>query len=124
MTDQEMFDRVARHLIKQGRKSVSRSKKYGTMCRYRGPNGTMCGIGCLIPNKQYTHNLENKTADHGAVQYAAGLSCFQIPLALALQITHDDRPAQSWPKRLRGVAAEYGLNTKDLDRAIARKRGK
>lgn len=33
-----------------------------TMCRYRGPNGNMCAVGCLIPDEDYKTLIEGYPA--------------------------------------------------------------
>lgn len=54
MTNQEIFDKVAAHLKQQG---FSATDGYGH-CRYRGPNGSMCAVGCLIPDEYYCPSME------------------------------------------------------------------
>ena len=54
MTGQEIFDTVLAHLRKQGR--ASRTIAGG--CRYRGPDGTACAVGCLIPDELYDPMIE------------------------------------------------------------------
>ena len=52
--EQQIFNRVADHLFTQGKPSMN-----GMMCQYRGPKGTMCAIGCLIPDNKYNKNFDN-----------------------------------------------------------------
>ena len=54
MTNQEAFDKVTAHLLKQQVKSYSQEEG----CMYRGPNGTMCAVGCLIPDEDYRPKFE------------------------------------------------------------------
>lgn len=58
MTRQEIFDTVVTHLFTQGVQSASVS---GDRCFYRGPNGTMCAVGCLIPDEEYEEDFEMRT---------------------------------------------------------------
>ena len=51
----KMYD----HLIKQGRKSTG-AKWDG--CAYRGDQGTMCAVGCLISDEEYVPEMEYKSA--------------------------------------------------------------
>lgn len=53
---QETFDRVAKHLLKQNKKSVN-----GTQCMYRSSDGLQCALGCLIPDELYVPSLEGTT---------------------------------------------------------------
>ena len=48
--EQEVFDRVARHLLTQRRKSMI-ERSAGPVCAFRGVDGTKCAIGCLIPDQ-------------------------------------------------------------------------
>jgi len=106
MTNQELFDRVAGHLLRQNEQSLDEE---GACC-YRGAEGLMCAIGCLIPDDTYSYNLEHKACDHSAVIKAAGLvGSYQIELAKQLQDLHDECPPASWPKRLATLAKDHGL---------------
>lgn len=53
---QFIFDFVIDHLLEQ--KQVSRSDGY---CTYRGPGGTACAVGCLIPSEIYRSTMEQKS---------------------------------------------------------------
>lgn len=53
MTNQEVFDKVAAHLRKQGRPSARNGEGL-----YRGPKGLMCAIGVLIPDELYSVKFE------------------------------------------------------------------
>lgn len=51
----EQFDKVANHLIKQGKRSLAPD---GVGCMYRGNDKTKCAIGAIIPDKLYGSHLE------------------------------------------------------------------
>lgn len=53
-TKQGIFDRVAKHLIAQGRPAMMNQFD----CAYRGKGGRSCGIGCLIPDDLYDPEME------------------------------------------------------------------
>ena len=58
LSKQEIFDKVAEHLLTQMKRSGQ--LVYGEFeCLYRGPNGTACAIGCLIPDEEYSPDMEN-----------------------------------------------------------------
>lgn len=57
MTNQEIFNKVWKHLKKQNHPALNNS---GT-CVYRTKNGLKCAIGCLIPKKLYTLELEGES---------------------------------------------------------------
>jgi len=65
-TQQEIFDTVATHLLKQNDKSLD---SYGE-CRYRAEDGNMCAVGCLIDTKHYTSGFEGYLADDNRVAIA------------------------------------------------------
>lgn len=109
MKNQTLFNRVARHLLKQKRKSFARVN--GEIeCRYHGPDGLKCAIGCLIPADRYSKTLEGHPAGNGVVMRAAGLSSDQRMLALFLQDVHDGKKPSRWRSALRRVAKEYDLD--------------
>ena len=56
MTNQQIFNKVAKHLLKQGRRA-----RDGNGCAYRGENGTKCAVGCLIPDALYDDRLEGSS---------------------------------------------------------------
>ena len=115
---QEVFDKVATHLLKQG--SRSRSKSEGQVgCAYRGDDGKMCAVGCLIAGEHYKPSLEGRTALDELVQAAlkdSGINVTQdMQLMLEdLQSCHDSTPPTMWPRALRRIAGHYKLNTEVL----------
>ena len=64
-TDQEIFNKVAAHLIKQGRQA-----KANFSCLYRAPDGCKCAIGVLIPDDKYDPRME----EHGIRELIIGFS--------------------------------------------------
>lgn len=90
MTNQEIFDKVADHLIKQGRKSIrENTSRY---CMYRGADGTMCAVGCLIPDELYSADMEDLTADDLIKKFPNTKKIFNprsTNLLLDLQDVHD-----------------------------------
>lgn len=63
LTKQEILDKVVHHLKIDGRPSYVQEPN-GPRCLYRGPNGTRCFVGALIPDENYTPFLENLGAGH------------------------------------------------------------
>jgi hypothetical protein len=58
-------DKIEQHLIQQKAKSGiqeydSAGNKTVFRCYYRGPNCTMCAAGCLIPDEEYTPDIETQ----------------------------------------------------------------
>jgi hypothetical protein len=75
MTKQQIMDKVALHLITQGKPARA---SYGTGdygCVYRGDDGAMCAVGCLIEDAAYTTGLEMNTVHSSQeVKYALVVS--------------------------------------------------
>lgn len=61
MEAQEIFDKVATHLFTQGCRSAAYPKDTMGVCLYRGPNGTSCAVGVLIPDELYALEMESDT---------------------------------------------------------------
>jgi hypothetical protein len=59
MTKQEIFDKVAAHLLTQRRQSVN---DCSGACVYRSPEGLKCAAGCLIPDDDPALVTHNKAA--------------------------------------------------------------
>lgn len=56
----DVFNHVIEHLRKQGTKSLVHHED---MCAYRGDGGTMCAVGCLITDDEYSSSFEENTVD-------------------------------------------------------------
>ena len=105
MTAQEIFDTVVAHLRKQG----CRSAENGT-CLYRGPDGTKCAAGCLIPVEMYTPNIEGawwKSGALDAIRKHVGEE--HSSLIVDLQDTHDGFPLDQWEYQFSVIARTYHL---------------
>lgn len=95
MNNQEVFDKVATHLFTQGKRATD---SLGA-CVYRGPNGTSCAVGCLIPDELYHPGIEGGsivTIRHRPVaQPIVAALNFEDPdrykLLEQLQHVHDDQ---------------------------------
>lgn len=110
MTDQEIFDKVATHLLAQNAKSMNESG-----CAYRGYCGRKCAIGCLIPDDKYHPDIENQTLEADCVRAALedGISLKSmrtLGLMVCLQSVHDNAAVQDWHFRLTEVAEKWGID--------------
>ncbi len=124
MSNQEVLTRVVLHLRKQKCKSVgadpNRPQRLDTgeiykACLYRGPNGTMCAAGVLIPDGKYTTEMEGKT-----VQSDLLLPLFQsleidVVLLSDMQTIHDRSPVCYWEDEFARTAQTWGLVVPPLD---------
>ena len=105
-TAQEAFNQVAKHLLKQGKKSgVERDLKDQPdriECMYRSPDGLRCAAGCLIGNDEYKEQFEGRSwagmvaAGHAPKEHSA--------LIRSLQSIHDNNSPSDWPAKLAEVA--------------------
>ena len=88
-TKQETFDFVATKLIEQGVPSMQPGS-----CLYRGPNGTKCAAGHLIPDEFYLESdFEYNTADQGLVRRVLADLGYDVPFVRDLQRAHDQAAA-------------------------------
>ena len=67
MTDQQVFDSVYEHMVKQGKRSVS---VVDGECMYRGPDGLKCAVGALIPDDIYEPEMDQPTSAIGTSFYS------------------------------------------------------
>lgn len=120
MTKQEVFDKVATHLLRQGRPSKATFGGGGYRGAYRSKGGLKCAIGVLIPDDRYHKGLEGcsvknakvKASLDGVVDYG---ECY--PLLKQLQFTHDQRWPEQWADCLAYIAGEHKLNANALEAA-------
>lgn len=113
MTNQAMFDKVVRHLLKQGEQSRSVGDT-GSMCMYRGSNKRQCALGPLIPERKYRPEFEGSTLDSGdyveELRRAIGLrGPRQVQLAKRLQDIHDNSDVSTWMTCLKNLSREFRL---------------
>lgn len=102
-TEQEVFDQVAEHLLKQNAQS-----KHALSCAYRGDGGFKCAAGCLIANDEYSEEFENR----GWAVLVRNIPNFpkrHSGLIQGLQAIHDTRPPVCWPHYLQELARKYRL---------------
>jgi hypothetical protein len=126
MTNQEIFDKVARHLLTQGARSMGPN---GTVqCLYRGSDGLKCAVGCLIPDELYWAGLEQHppcsdsilevlqeagvlppTGPHGKTAWFRDVTD-TLGLLDDLQELHDQNDPEGWAKCLHELAESLDLN--------------
>lgn len=95
LTKQQIFNKTAKHLIKQGRQAINESRS----CLYRAPRDLKCAIGCLIPDRLYDPLMEgnsvniilDKIQDYVELRKLLGASVNgRIEFLHNLQVVHDD----------------------------------
>ena len=107
-TAQQVFDQVAKHLLKQKSRSLSRDG----FCVYRSDDGMMCAAGCLIGPKEYRKTFEGYNWQE-LVDREQVCSTHKT-LIRELQVIHDNRPTAVWVDNLKTLAKEWGLNVNAL----------
>lgn len=126
MNAQEIFDKVATHLFAQGVRAYGLTDPVtgDTNCLYRGPNGTKCAVGVLIPDEDYDDKIEEMSADDAIYLLAPkSQTCASLrahdKLLSTLQDAHDDeeywQSTAQMRKALRSVADWHDLNPAILD---------
>lgn len=116
MDRQAVFDKIRRHLKKQGR----RSEKLPLFCAYRNEDGLKCAIGCLITDEFYTQNLEGQAIEANAVLKAVAaslgttLSKKDKDFLGELQTIHDEVHPDDWEDRFEDLADRYDLKLTSL----------
>lgn len=122
MTPQEIFDKVATHLLTQNKQS-----REGIICLYRGPDGTACAVGCLIPDSLYKKGMEGSAAE-SIIKFEDGLQDVffkrhestesrenKLRLLSDLQEVHDRCEVSGWKDRLKITASVFSLNASVLN---------
>lgn len=61
LTAQQIFDRVADHLAKQGVAAYRRDAAGIRSCVYKNDQGQMCAVGCLIPEQSYRPEFDDRS---------------------------------------------------------------
>ena len=116
MTNQEIFDIVAKHLLTQNARSQDIKN---IVCAYRGSNDMKCAVGVLIKDEHYSYLLEGYNVRDIDVKEALEKSGItvdsRIHFLAALQEVHDLFPVGFWRERLGEVAERYNLNLDVLD---------
>jgi hypothetical protein len=121
MNQQEIFDKVASHLITQGVQAVRNRWVGYPSCAYRGDNGTMCAAGCLIPDEEYNPEFEGLPwmDVRPDIPSLASLTDKDHDLISSLQYVHDND--SSWysidilKEKLRNEARTYKLSSDILN---------
>lgn len=107
---QSIFKRVTDHLLQQNAKSLNHDGD----CMYRGADGRMCAVGCLIADEHYSPGLESQLSSEPDVQKALEASGIEIDehsvkLLRELQIIHDVYDLEKWPHYLQALARKRQL---------------
>lgn len=120
MNKQDIFDIVVSHLIQQGKQSLA-IDPYGmnTICSYRGVDGAMCAVGCLIPDEFYVKEMEGNGCQYGKVRTVLerlGINDFDF--LSDLQDMHDNNEDGYSIEDIEQIAEKHGVVYIHLIRGI------
>lgn len=121
MTLQELFDKVATHLLTQNAKADDGNNH----CQYRTNTGLMCAAGCLLDAESYKKVNEgmpvNNHSNRGLFESIIGES--NIGHLRQLQSIHDCDEVENWPDKLAEFAKDNYLNADVLAISIVHRIG-
>jgi hypothetical protein len=116
MNMQEAFDTAARQIIKQGGQCIGGESD---ACQYRGPNGTKCAAGAVMPDEFYRPEMEGKPIDDLVDECGFVLPDWMqedvmMLLLSRLQVTHDISLAENnwhlWQLKMQEIARDFKLD--------------
>ena len=117
-TLQETFDKIVDHLRKQNSKSLMEAPRDDS-CAYRGQDGKMCAVGCLIEDEFYDPSLEENIVSNPKVRNALRNSGYDIDgaflkLMVSMQECHDLKAVKDWESSFCIIANDHNLELKPL----------
>ena len=115
MNKQEVFDKIVNHMLTQNAKALD----VKGICMYRGEEGRMCAVGCLITDEAYSPDIEKNAADSEEVLQALRNSGIDIApwspsnadsrFLNEIQQIHDYIDVDVWEKALIRFAEKNSL---------------
>jgi hypothetical protein len=112
-TKQSIFNRVAKHLLAQN-KQAKNNIDHG-LCAYRTEDGLACAVGCLIPKRDYSPQMEcggvnsliweQQKRGYKIPKYFSKYKSFLIDL----QLIHDGEEPKNWRQCLEDFAITNNL---------------
>lgn len=121
-TAQEVFEQIVTHCLTQGERSEllvpdgfdgNHNQRYTHYCQYRGDKGNKCAAGCLMSDKEYRKNWEQKGWCELVMD--GDVPSNHMELIAELQYVHDRTKACDWLEAFIQVANRFGLNTAFLE---------
>lgn len=126
---QEVFDYVATHMFTQNERSLLPNGS--VCCAYRGSNGRMCAVGCLITDDEYEaidllfrrESEQDPAAERESIEGTRWEAVCRVmnragitrpseemqAMLTGLQRVHDQYNTRDWPQILSSTAAVLGL---------------
>ena len=129
LTLQEIFDKAALHMIKQGEPAYNDPNDPWRQCMYLAPSGLKCGVGGLIDDQYYSPECEDyvTVADvfywpENALYIALDRSGVNLDdpgvreLLPEIQAIHDHNPGKTWRLDLMDLGDSLGLSIALLEK--------
>lgn len=113
MNRQEIFDKVAVHLLTQNKRSKNTDVEGDPYCKYRGTDNLMCAAGILITDDRYKVEMENKGWDKLIPIYPELQEITDEgghTVINDLQSTHDVVSVEDWKLNLKTYAHTNNLD--------------
>jgi len=107
MTNQKVFNKVAKHLLTQMKRAVDEDNN----CRFRTTEGLMCAVGCLIPPESYRKAFDSTMGLFSVIDAVPILRKMSTNLLSDLQDIHDDNYPSEWRSKLNKLAKSNKLST-------------
>lgn len=106
LSTQQIFNKVAKHLLTQNKRV-----RYDGLSQWVDHRGNLCASACLVKpslrkglgNEDYWHDGRELLANSG-VDWNS-----HYDIVDALTIVHDDNKPSRWPEKLRAVAKRFKL---------------
>lgn len=115
LSKQEVFNKVALHLLKQFTKSVE--LETSNSCMYRGHKGNKCAVGALIPDEMYREEMEWHTSGQLLACFPQLQSLFKddelfiiMDMLTFCQWIHDEFAPDQWYDQILKLAEKFDLN--------------
>lgn len=130
MTHQEVFDKIAKHLLSQMKRATGQDG-----CQMISPEGYMCAVGCLLSAPESWNNmaaiidadaevaakwrgnddfirepLHEKFFAQLSRDIDAEIDDRMLDLLSAAQTIHDEADPEDWSGELRDLALDLGLS--------------
>jgi len=113
-TKQSIFNRVAKHLLAQN-KQAKKHIDHALLCAYRTEDGLACAVGCLIPKRDYSPQME--CGGVNSLIWEQQKRGYKIPkyfskykqFLIDLQLIHDGEEPKNWRQCLEDFAITNNL---------------
>ncbi len=125
MNRQEVFNKVATHLLTQNEKARTQTGWGDFRCSYKADNGLKCAIGCLIPDDLYDKKIEGNSILYNPLLISILRNAIDlyidddINFLENLQTIHDQMSIKSWAEQLNQFAIDNKLIMISIPTSVA-----